>query len=133
MKNKLITFEVEEINLPDNRPYIKRVYPSGAPYSLSLDDPRLTYADMVNVEEKIFERIELRDPANPSKNAFYFINFEDANEAMPILKGLVDSQVRTIRKENIDLRVQVAMLSDQVKYYRSFWFNRLWRWIKGKI
>jgi hypothetical protein len=124
---KLIKFKTEEIDIPDryDRPYFRTIEYEGIK-PLSIYDENLTTMPLQDGKKVDYEMIVLQDG---KKEWRYYVNFEEARLVMPILEGIVNNQVKDIRKINTELRVELAMATDEIKYYKKLWFIRLHEWI----
>ena len=129
---KLIKFQVQNIEVPHDweRPYYRTLEREGMNRLVSIYDESVTTMSMKNVKEVDYEMVYLRDGEKRWK---FYVNFEEAKLAMPLLEGIVNNQTKKIKKENIDLKVQRAQLIDGVKYYENLWFVRFHSWIKKLI
>jgi len=130
MKTKLITLHVEEIitGYPP-KPEIHRLESSGI---------RMLDSDFNNYKRHIFKLVVLRQP--DKQDEFYYIESEDFEKTMLFISDIIRRETETLLREiddferkEIDYRVKIAHLTDQLAFINNKWFVRFYRFLENLI
>jgi len=124
MKSKLITLHVEEIitGYPP-KPEIHRLESSGI---------RMLDSDF---KRHIFKLVVLRQPNK--QNEFYYVESEDFQKTLLFISDIIRTDTETLRieidvfeRKEIDYRVKIAHLTNQLAFINNKWFVRFYRFLE---
>lgn len=142
MKATLITFNKKVVDVPDYRDKVLNIIDTNEDkfernFSAETTVPLSEYKD----DRTIFERIVLEHRENIHKDSkiiqdHYFVNYEDMEKAMPLIKGMITAKTRELNWKHIEdqegireLNLKIKRLEDNLEKIDMYWFNRLWKYI----
>lgn len=98
------------------------------------DCSELISMPLVDYKRHIYKLVLLRD-AN-RKEAIYYVNYENYKEVMPFIDHIIREETEGFERREIDYRIEIEHLKDQIISLNSKWFVRLYKWFykvfKGK-
>lgn len=134
MKATLIKLDTKTVEVPNYRPFFRElVRPGFEPLEANYEGMEATYIprDIKTVDYRV---VELRGyKKGEGENGLYLVNDDMWYMAMPILEDIARQRTIPLEKENIDLRVKVAYLSDTLDSIRATWWYKLITKIKKLI
>jgi len=127
MKATLIKLDTKVVEVPDHRPFFRELIRPGfnEPLEANYEGMNPTYIprDIKTVDYRL---VELRGyKKGEGENGVYMVNDDMWYTAMPLLEDIVKQRTVPLEKENVDLRVEVAYLSDTLSAIKSKWWYRL--------
>ena len=127
MKAKIITLNVEEIitSYPP-KPAILRLETS-ANKTLSYDDIKLN-GMCIDYKDHKFELVVLFDA--DKHNEVYYVESEDFEKTMLFISDIIRREIDVFERKEIDYRVKITHLTDQLAFINNKWFVRFYRFLK---
>lgn len=132
MNATLIKLETKVVAVPDHRPFFRELVREGfEPLEANYEGMEATYIprDIKTVDYRL---VEIRGGKN-GENGTYMVNDDMWHVAVPILEDIIQRRLRPVEKENVDLRVEVAYLSNTLKKIQTKWWYRLFTKIKSML
>ena len=137
MKAKLIKLNVEEI--------ITSYPPKPAIIRLEISDNKTLSSDDINLngmcidyKDHKFELVVLFDA--DKHNEVYYVESEDFEKTMLFISDIIRRDTETLRREidvferkEIDYRVKITHLTDQLAFINNKWFVRFYRFLEKII
>ena len=135
---KLIKFQVQNIEVPDDwrRPYYRTLEWEGMNDPVSIYDESITTMPMRNAKTVDYELVYIKDYRHDGKAIKewkFYVNFEEAKIAMPLLEGIVNNQTKELKREKRELEVQRERLIGEVRFYEGLWIVRLYFKVKSLL
>lgn len=138
MKATLIKLDTKVVDIPDHRPVWRELVREGMrPLEANYKDmpPTAIPVDVKTVDYRLL-RIRGRERG---ENGMYMVNDEMWHTAMPIIDDVIRQELEPLNRENMELKIAVAKMSDNIASLKNSWwerfkrFFRLHNWLKTKI
>lgn len=114
----LIKLETKKVNVPDHRPIWREIVrENGIPLSANYEGMDINSL-MEDVKFVDYRVIRIKGGEH-GENGNYLVNDDMWYAAMPIINDIIEQQITPLRKENVDLRVEVAYLNDVVRAFEK--------------